>query len=54
MSSNIEISPTPNYWDGESALFMTDANTGTVHILPESGFDIDRWYEEEQIRRSAK
>jgi hypothetical protein len=42
----IDISPTPTYWDGESPLFMIDGMTGDVRILRESGFDIDRWYEE--------
>jgi hypothetical protein len=48
MNATPEINPTPIYWDGESALFMTDSNTGNVHILKPSGFDIDEWFEEQK------
>jgi hypothetical protein len=36
-----EINPTPIYWDGESALFVTDSKTGNVHILRESGSPLE-------------
>lgn len=36
-----EISPTPIYWDGESALFMTDSKSGAVHKLTESGSPVE-------------
>lgn len=37
---------TPNYWDGESALFLIDTD-GDVHIQEISGFDIDEWFAEQ-------
>jgi hypothetical protein len=60
MENNIEISPAPNFWDGESAFLMQDTN-GNVHILQESGNPVEiaeRKYQEareaRKIRRSAK
>lgn len=47
MEQNTTVT-TPIYWDGESALFMIDRKTGDVRILRESGFEMDRWYEEHQ------
>lgn len=45
MNATPSISPTPAYWDGESPIFHSDT-TGLVHILRESGLDLDQWYEE--------
>lgn len=45
MTETQGTSPTPKYWDGEGPIFHSDTS-GLVHILRESGFDLDRWYEE--------